>query len=103
MEEGNHLREPKFFAGMPRQIEVYFTKDIKNATGLLVTVQAYHTSQEGGTAKTAAFPRDLAPSAHQLQVWAEAQIKQEYRENFQTAIPNFLMAYAHDGHGLEKV
>ncbi|CEJ85813.1 hypothetical protein VHEMI03923 [[Torrubiella] hemipterigena] len=102
IEEFHHLREPKFYAGTPREIEVYFTKDIKNAVGLAVTVQAYRTSLDGATTKTAAFPRDLAPSAQQLQAWAEAQIRQEYRENFQTAIPNFLMAYAHDGHGLEK-
>lgn len=95
--------ESRFFAGKPREIFVYFTRDTA-LSALRATVQAYR-SQDGSEEhpRKAAFPREKVPSHFELQKWVEQQIMFETGNDFRHLVQNFLLAYSEEGHGLPKV
>ncbi|KAF7562176.1 hypothetical protein G7046_g1963 [Stylonectria norvegica] len=101
-EEEQFRLDPRFFTGKPREIAVFFSRDVNSST-LRAMVQAYR-SQDGTeeNPRKAAFAREKVPSHIELQRWVEAQIQREDSSDFKHSLQNFLLAYSEDGHGLPK-
>lgn len=102
-----HLAQgPRFFFGTPRQIDIFLTKDIK-AEPLRVTVQAYTTLQQPedsySNPRQVGFPGDCVPSHRKLRRWVEDQVGRSSGSALRHVLPNFLMAYTHEGAGMPRV
>lgn len=98
---------PHFYIFSPRDISIFFDKDIQSAP-LRVTVQEYR--QERSCSPTtvsahryAGFPAEHVPSHALLKSWVEDQIIREHQPVFEQSVQSFLLAYAAGDSSLPKV